>query len=75
MRPAKSKQRHKLVRQSLEDLLVHDDSPIWQFFSEHLANSKEPPMELDELVKLLDQEMGERTLTEDLYKMRHEESL
>jgi hypothetical protein len=75
----KTSARPKVVRakanRSIEDILVKEDSPIMQFFRDQLANSKQPLMELDELINLLDEDMGDRTLTAELYKMQHEESL
>jgi hypothetical protein len=74
MRPVKSKRAREAKQSSLKDFLIRDDSPVRQILRRFSEQSPEPHLDADEARKLLDEEMGDRTLTEELYKMRHEES-
>jgi len=54
------------------DILVRPDSPIMMHLRSELKKRRKYVKDIGEVRRILDAELGDKTLTEELYKMRNE---
>jgi hypothetical protein len=64
--------RKRQRKSKASGVFMTKDSPFYADILKELTKYKKYPDDADAVRKLLDKELGDRTLTEELYKMRDE---